>query len=89
VSDLVAALLFVAEDLDRRSYPFAGAVRQGARRITELEGLHTSNGSDCERCGAPLNQPRTGRPRKWCSESCRRKVTETPSLSKVSRKEGA
>jgi hypothetical protein len=36
-ANLVEALLFVADDLDRRAYPFAGAVRQGARRITELE----------------------------------------------------
>jgi hypothetical protein len=87
VSDLVAALLFVAEDLDRRSYAFAGAVRQGARRITELETDVVDNA--CERCGAPLNQPWTGRPRKWCSESCRRKLPETQSLSKVSRRESA
>jgi hypothetical protein len=28
-ANLVEALLFVADDLDRRAYPFAGAVRQG------------------------------------------------------------
>jgi hypothetical protein len=87
VTDLVAALLFVAEDLDARHYPFAGAVRQGARRITELEAIGSAVGpvkfsapgpNACERCGAPLEQRSTGRPRKWCSESCRDLARKVP-----------
>jgi hypothetical protein len=79
VADLVAALLFVAEDLDRRGYALAGAVRQGARRVAELEAL-TPGPDGCKRCGKPLDQKPTGRPRQWCSERCRRKVLQTKTL---------
>jgi hypothetical protein len=30
----------------------------------------------CPRCGAPVVQKRTGRPRKWCSDDCRRRGQE-------------
>jgi hypothetical protein len=73
VSDLVAALLFVADDLDRCAYPFAGTVRQGARRIAEIEG--TAPGPNaCERCGGPIDQKPLGRPRRYCSERCRKRA---------------
>lgn len=31
------------------------------------------DGNACAYCGGPLMKPRTGRPRKFCSEACRRK----------------
>jgi hypothetical protein len=74
VNDLVSALLFVAEDLDRRAYPFAGAVRQGARRLAELEawGNRGAPGA-CPGCGVGVTQPARGRRRIYCSERCRRR----------------
>jgi hypothetical protein len=82
VASLAEALLWVASDLDRRSYPFAGAIRQGARRISELEARAPAN-DGCKRCGKPLDQKPTGRPRQWCSERCRRKVPQTKTLREV------
>jgi hypothetical protein len=32
--------------------------------------------SRCENCDRPIAQPTRGRPRKWCSERCRRLMTE-------------
>jgi hypothetical protein len=81
-ADLATAILFVADDLERRGYPFAGAVRQAARRLTELEPLHATNG--CELCGRPLDQKRFGRPRRWCSERCRKRGGNAK-LSEVNR----
>lgn len=33
--------------------------------------------SECPRCGAPVSRARTGRPRIWCSDRCRRLAHET------------
>jgi hypothetical protein len=72
-TDLVSALLFVAEDLESRLYPYSGdAVRRGAVRIAELEAAAPTPGG-CSRCGAPLDQKPRGRPRRYCSERCRRR----------------
>ncbi|MEU1986112.1 hypothetical protein [Nocardia sp. NPDC019395] len=30
----------------------------------------------CPRCGEPIDQPDRGRPRKWCSDYCRRRANE-------------
>ena len=88
-TDLVSVLLWVAQDLEERhGYQYAGAIRRGAARLQAIEATAIDRDpNSCARCGAPLKQRSTGRPRKWCSESCRRKVTETQFLSKVSRKE--
>lgn len=59
----------VAADLESRGYSRAGVVRQAARALL-YGGADTDDG--CRGCGAPLTQPDTGRPRKWCHESCRR-----------------
>jgi predicted nucleic acid-binding Zn ribbon protein len=83
VADLATVLVFVASDLDARGYVYAGALRQAARRLRELEAVMNARTSGrCERCGAPLKQRPTGRPRKWCSKACRRKV---PEMSKSNR----
>jgi hypothetical protein len=50
----------------------AGAIRVAARRISELEATATLPDA-CERCGARLDQKPRGRPRRFCSERCRRK----------------
>ena len=72
MNELVSALLFVAEDLDARGYAFSGAVRQAARRITELEATAPQPGT-CERCGGPIDRKPRCRRRRFCSERCRRK----------------
>jgi hypothetical protein len=71
---LAGILLWVAQDLEERhAYQYAGAVRQAARRIAELEA--TEPGPNvCERCGARLDQKPLGRPRKFCSERCRKRA---------------
>jgi hypothetical protein len=89
-ADLVQVLLFIADDLEERGYAFSGAVRQGARRVAELEATMSVDAPNTsERCGKPLERRPTGRPRKWCSERCRRKVPQSPSFSEVSRRESA
>jgi hypothetical protein len=87
VADLVSALLFIASDLEeKRAYPYSGAIRRAAARLQELEAVAPAGAPDtCARCGKPLKQRSTGRPRKWCSERCRRrKVPQTKTLREVS-----
>ena len=39
----------------------------------------------CRRCLAPIEQPDTGRPRKWCSDRCRKAAaSEEPGVSSAS-----
>jgi hypothetical protein len=72
-TEFVSVLLFVAQDLEERhAYQYAGAIRVAARRISELEATATLPDA-CERCGARLDQKPRGRPRRFCSERCRRK----------------
>jgi len=81
--DLVAVAVFVAADLDQRAYPFAGAVRQVARRLAELElevqaAAETVQRLDnCEHCGEAITQPEAGHPRRFCSDRCRRAAWRT------------
>ena len=49
--DLPAVLAFVAGDLDSRGYPFAGVLRQAARRIHELERRAAEAGRSEVGCG--------------------------------------
>jgi hypothetical protein len=59
---------WIASDLERRGAVYAGFVRQCARDLLEVPD-HNRNG--CAGCGTALDQPTTGRRRKWCSEACR------------------
>ena len=63
-------LSYVAADLDRRGYSYAGAVRQGARLLLDLD-TPPPEADGCVGCGQELEQPAKGRRRKWCSEACR------------------
>jgi hypothetical protein len=67
---LSAALVFVAEDLEQRLYPFAGVIRRAARELAELEGRSTSP-TACPVCGEDVEQPAKGRARVYCSAKCR------------------
>lgn len=62
-------LSHVAADLDRRGYAYAGAIRQAARLLLDLDLPSRDDG--CAGCGQELEQPDTGRRRKWCGEACR------------------
>lgn len=65
-ADLCRLLVVVADSLERDGLPnFAGAVRQGARRIAELP-VEAIGPDRCPGCDAPILQPQTGRPRRWC-----------------------
>jgi len=46
--------------------------RQMTKRILPLQ-THA-----CQVCGAPLNQPATGRRRQFCSDACRQRWHRTP-----------
>lgn len=54
-------------------------LRRAARLLLTGQTPDTEEG--CRRCGRPLEQKPRGRPRKWCSDRCRRKVTEMGSLA--------
>ena len=58
-------LSVIAHDLEQRGFPHSGPLRQAARRLFELET------DGCAICGDHLDQPATGRPRKYCSPACR------------------
>jgi hypothetical protein len=57
----------IADDLDAKGYAWTGALRQAVRL------LHTDDGRPrCERCGQPLDVADTGRPRRFCTDRCRK-----------------
>jgi hypothetical protein len=68
-TDLARRLGYVAADLDRRGYVYAGVLRQAARVLLEVD----QDPPGCRGCGRPLDQPATGRRRRWCGERCRRR----------------
>ena len=80
-TDLVRLLLATADSFEDRSAPSAaGVVRAGARRIVELERqlsrvVGLSREGSCPWCGRPVEQPKTGRPRLYCSSSCRKSAS--------------
>ena len=63
-------LSVIAHDLEQRGFPHSGPLRQAARRLFELET------DGCAICGDHLDQPPTGRPRKYCSKRCRRVASD-------------
>jgi hypothetical protein len=80
---LVAALLATARLWDETATYSAGICRIAARRIQELEAelgrRRVPSPDPCGRCGAPVEQPMTGRPRKFCF-GCSPKKAENPSV---------
>jgi hypothetical protein len=75
-------LLRVAADADRTGFPFGGVIRRGAALLLEVpdERPGDSPGSGaksfapaCQGCGVELARAAKGRPRRWCSETCRRR----------------
>lgn len=71
---LARLLGVIADDLERRQYPAAGAVRRGARWIAQ----HPDDPppSACPTCGAEVTQPGRGRPRVYCSQLCRNRAAK-------------
>jgi hypothetical protein len=57
---------YLADDLEARHYPMAGVLRQLAREVATMQDA--DDAAMC-RCGGLIVQPRTGRPRKFCT-SC-------------------
>jgi hypothetical protein len=89
-ADLVQVLLFIASDLDARSYAYSGAIRRAAALLQQLQAATAIGAPDtCARCGRPLEQRPTGRPRKWCNDRCRRKVPKSPFFSELRQRESA
>jgi hypothetical protein len=76
--NVVRVLLYVADDLEDRRYPMAGVLRQLAREVAVLAVDEPVEGR-CG-CGAVIVQPRTGRPRKYCT-TCS-PVRKTPAKAK-------
>jgi hypothetical protein len=77
---LARQLAYVAQDLDARQYPYAGVIRQAARRLLaladeeEVAGRNQHTEAVCAGCGEPITQKATGRPRKWCGRGrCRKR----------------
>jgi hypothetical protein len=68
--ELARTLGYVAADLDARGYHAAGAVRRAARALLEVDPA-TDGG--CPGCGVEVPYQGRGRPRRWCSERCRRR----------------
>jgi hypothetical protein len=71
---LSAALVFIANDLDGRQYPYAGAVRRAARQLALLEAQAGGNLPTCPSCGAEVLRAARGRPRIYCSARCRHRA---------------
>jgi hypothetical protein len=63
---LVADLLETASDLESRGYLGSGLLRRAARQIAELGAGRAPDA--CQRCGEAVEQPATGRRRKYCHE---------------------
>ena len=75
---IVLTLTALAHDLELRGYPLAGIVRQVAGEVARLSTDEPADEHRCH-CGSPLVQPRTGRPRKSCTNCAPpRKVPKSP-----------
>lgn len=46
-------------------------LREAGRRLQRPPGVPREEVGRCPGCGLPLPRPGRGRPRRWCSESCR------------------
>lgn len=68
-ANTVTVLLYLADDLEGRHYPMAGVLRQLAREVAQLPDVEAADEGRRCRCGGEIVQPRTGRPRKFCT-SC-------------------
>jgi hypothetical protein len=66
---LAQLLCRIAEDLDGKGYPYAACVRAGA--VALLEAPAEPGARCCRVCGGPLTQAPRGRPRIFCSDTCR------------------
>lgn len=60
---LSSALLFVADDLERRGYMFSGVIQRAARAVVELERQSQGPGAarTCPQCGEEV-EPVSGGP---------------------------
>lgn len=63
-------LLAIASDLEQRLYPFAGAVRHAAGLLKAAPPPPAPG--VCQGCANPVATSARGRPRKWCSDRCRK-----------------
>lgn len=73
-ADLARFLSLIADSLEGQNQATSGGIlRQAARRIVELTEIVGEVGG-CERCGIPLKRKSTGRPRRFCSERCRKRA---------------
>lgn len=85
MSDLPRLAMIVAEDLEHRGYKAAGVVRQLAREAVALRQAladrdaalgrrwaDAADGISCPACGAEVPKNSTGRPRRYCSDRCRK-----------------
>jgi hypothetical protein len=68
-------LAWIASDLEGRQLAYAGFVRQCARDLAATP-RPSSDDDTCPRCGDPIRRKTTGRPRKWCSDPCRKGRTK-------------
>lgn len=68
--DLARLLGLVATGLDNEGHRYSGIVRHAARVVLDVPD-HRDGG--CRGCGARLPTAGRGRPRVWCSETCRRR----------------
>lgn len=81
---LARSLTLVADDLEAKQYPLTGVLRVAA---TEL----VAGGSDvppepepecgCAACGGHVDQPATGRPRKYCDTCSPPKTQEKSTIT--------
>ncbi len=69
-ADLARLLALVADDLDHRGYRAAGVVARAARFIAQTSA---TTDAGCPQCGRDVEQLGLGRPRVFCTTSCRRK----------------
>src|SRR5829696_164935 len=74
--NVVRVMTYLADDLEARQYPMAGVLRQLAREVGTMQGDGDIDIDSC-RCGEPIVQPRTGRPRKHCFSCSPRKRAES------------
>lgn len=84
--DLVRAVMFVADDLEDRGYPFVGVIRRAARELAELRRqlqAQEQPSERCEWCGAKLVQPERGRRRRFCSDAHRKAAGRKSENAKV------
>jgi len=79
--DIARLLMANADLLERRGFAASATLERRAAQMLDEIGQAVETG--CARCGAELVQPRTGRPRRFCTSCSPPRLLKTREKSRL------